>query len=733
MSHRDKTIAGSIVTVVTLLTMAIVVFLATSEESDSRRGITTAGTEGPLRQIQDWDDLRTKLANQLADWMLQQRNLASAKGKAARVPNSQSFGAMSAPRRRAMKSLAGVGAKRPGPSHHTGTNNQVAGVEEADIIQTDGKHIYTIHGRELLIIKSWPAAETGIVARYRLDAGTRPKELFVNRDRLVILSRSYGNTLRPTTGLRRPGRRRWHGRRPHRAAHGTRITVMDIARRSQPRVVKELELQGQLGQTRMIGRKLYLVTTSPMQLPRAVYRAVSNVDWSPLTLTNGWDPVRPAAVAAVHSQLSNRIRTALDKRDLERLLPRAWVIGPNGQPTATRALHRPRDLFVPSTGSRPGLLSLTQLDLDRFALKSTGVMAHGSKVYASAKSFYVAQSSRQWWRGRRNGQTTRIHKFSLGNGERAPAYAASGSVRGTLLNQFSMDEHKGYLRIATTERSFSRWRRGRGRGRWGRSRRTFRGGGNHIHVLAQKGASLEVVGSVNGLAKGERIYSARFMGDEGYIVTFRRTDPLFTIDLSNPRRPRVMGELKVNGFSSYMHPLNRRSLLTIGQDATNSGRQTGVHLQIFDVGDLTNPRRSHHLKLNIGSSRSSSVAQSNHHAFTYDRKSGVLAFPLNLRDHRNPENNFVGLMLVAADPWAGLREIGRIDHGDLGLSRRGRPCIITAGGHCAPRRARTGSRAPQMRRSIIIDGFIYSISAMGLKVNALRNPQTAVAQVVFAR
>lgn len=526
---------------------------------------------------------------------------------------------------------------------------------------------------------------------------------------------------------------------PYRSAGNgsrTRITVLDIARRSQPRVVKELELGGRLGQTRMIGRKLYLVTTSPLRLPHTVYRAITNVDWTPLNSTNGWDPTDPAAAAAVaemRSRVSRRIRQAPDRRDIERLLPQARVIGPGGRAGSPRALHSPRDLFVPSTGSRPGLLSLTRLDLDRFDLQSTGVMAHGSKVYASPRSFYVAQPANRWWRGRGGVQTTRIHKFSLGDGERAPAYAASGTVRGTLLNQFSMDEHKGHLRVATTERSIRRW--SRRSGRWGRrrGRPTFTRGGNHIHVLAQKGANLKVVGSVTGLAKGERIYSARFLGDEGYIVTFRRTDPLFTIDLSDPRRPRVMGELKVNGFSSYMHPLGRRTLLTIGQDATNTGRQTGVHLQIFDVSDLTNPRRTHHHRLNIGSGRSWSQAQSNHHAFTYDRKSGVLAFPLTLRDYSNSENNFVGLMLVAADPWAGLREIGRIDHANLTLSRPGQPCIINAAGHCAPRRVRTGLRAPKMRRSIIIDGFIYSLSTLGLKVNALRNPDTDVAQVVFAQ
>ncbi len=713
MSHKEKTIAGSIVTLVTLLAMGVVVFLATAEESDSRAGITTVGTDAPLRQVQDWDDLRTKISDQLADWMLQQHGRASA-NKRARRPALRGLDAMSTPTRRRARAEAKTSASQSGaagPSHYTGTNNQVAGVEEADIVQTDGKYIYTIHKGRLMIIKSWPAAETAIVARLLLDTRTQAKELYVSRDRLVVLSGGRGAK--------------------------TRITVLDITRRSAPRVVKEIELGGRLGQSRLMGRKLYLVTTSPMRLPQAVVRAVSNVDWTQLNDANSGDPARSAAAELVRAQVSRRIRSALNRRDIERLLPQAWVMGPGGQAGPARALHRPRDLFVPSTGSRPGLLSLTRLDLDRFDLQSTGVMAHGSKVYASTKAFYVAQPSRRWWRGRGNTQTTRIHKFALGDGERAPAYAASGTVRGTLLNQFSMDEHKGYLRVATTERSTRRWRRRtgpRGSGwRRGRSPRrpTFTAGGNHIHVLAQRGGNLEVVGAVTGLAKGERIYSARFLGDEGYIVTFRKTDPLFTIDLSDPRRPRVMGELKVNGYSSYMHPLARRSLLTIGQDATSTGRATGVHLQIFDVSDLTNPRRTHHHKLNIGSGRSWSQAQSNHHAFTYDRKSGVLAFPLTLRDYRNPENNFVGLMLVAADPWAGLREIGRIDHANLSLSRPGQPCIITAGGHCAPRRARTGLRAPQMQRSLIIDGYIYSLSGLGLKVNALRNPDTEVARVVF--
>jgi len=171
------------------------------------------------------------------------------------------------------------------------------------------------------------------------------------------------------------------------------------------------------------------------------------------------------------------------------------------------------------------------------------------------------------------------------------------------------------------------------------------------------------VGAIRGLARGERIYAARMFGDKGYIVTFRQTDPLFTVDLSNPHEPRVVGELKVNRFSSYIHPLDRDHLLTIGQEADDRGRRLGAHLQIFDVRDFKHPRRTHHYQLHQLGPYAQSAAQQSHRAFTYDPRTRVLAIPLVYNNHAK-RDAFNGLLLLRAGAQ-GFEELGRVSHASL--------------------------------------------------------------------
>src|SRR5262249_50020037 len=145
----------------------------------------------------------------------------------------------------------------------------------------------------------------------------------------------------------------------------------------------------------------------------------------------------------------------------------------------------------------------------------------------------------------------------LGRGGK-PRFEARGTIRGTVLNQFAMSEHNGYLRVATSDN-------------WAT---------NDLYVLRSTGGRLETAGLLTGLGKNERIFAVRMLGDRGYVVTFRRTDPLFTLDLSNPNRPEVAGELHIDGFSTYLHPLGKHHLLAIGQDADPRGIPTGLHLQV---------------------------------------------------------------------------------------------------------------------------------------------------------
>ena len=192
---------------------------------------------------------------------------------------------------------------------------------------------------------------------------------------------------------------------------------------------------------------------------------------------------------------------------------------------------------------------------------------------------------------------------------------ATGEVDGWLPSQFAMDEDAGgRLRVATTSGgNFSPVARN----------------SNGVYVLAQDGTDLKTVGSVTGIADGEHLTSARFVGDSAYLVTFRQVDPLFSVDLADPEHPKVAGELKVPGFSSYLHPAADGLLLGLGRDADEAGRITGLQLSLFDVSRPSRPVRVDAEAIDLGGAYSNSAAEYDHHAFAYFPESQVVAVPVD--------------------------------------------------------------------------------------------------------
>ncbi len=607
--------------------------------------------------------------------------------------------AESAPRM-AAKSASSGGS---GPSSHTSTNVQELGVDEADLVKTDGKHIYTIHGSEVLILKSWPPTATSILTRVSVGKNARPTQLFLRGNRLAVFSTVYGS--HPVESVDAQGARVT----TYRSFYGTRISVLDVSERSQPRVIRHHELEGQMLQARMIRGDIYLVTNGQIQLPPSYWQSAATQNQPPYGQAE--DVWRRWAQTAA-PEVRRRLKRALATVPLTSLLPRKRQLDANENLIGWKGLHECRDIYLPRSGGQLGLLSVTHLDLDHpWRLDATAVMASGWQVYASTESLYVAMSGGHWWwRGwgqNTDYNTTQLHKFTLrGEGGRT-TYAASGKVQGYLLNQFSMSEHQSHLRVATTDQNWA----GGGWG-WRRAPQLAEGGGNNLSVFRQQGQTLKLVGAIRGLAQGERIYAVRMMEDKGYMVTFRQTDPLYTLDLSRPESPRVVGELKINGFSSYIHPLGAKHLLTIGQDADDNGRVKGLHLQIFDVSNLKSPTRTHHHRFdNDESGRSYSQAQNDHHAFTYDPRTRVLAIPMQRHDYRTPQNQFSGLVLLRVGKRSGFEELGRVSHGDLAeqAQRRSCPsCNSTSYAFYAP-----------VQRSIVMEDYLYTLSGYGLKVARL--------------
>lgn len=611
---------------------------------------------------------------------------------------------------------AAGGAESSAPSEFTETNIQEEGVDEPDIVKTDGRYIYTIAANSLQILKSWPAEETARVGRFDFEDGVSPSVLFLKDDTVVTFSSIY-NWNRSDydengdVGGREPGYDGGGDPGPEREPSlvnfsGTRVSLIDISDREEPALIRHIDVEGSYTNARMVDGKAYLVTNS----------SFSNIDyWSLLDDENLLALLPTPKAEDTEEQIEQKkddawpiMRAAVGElvatKDAGSWMPKTQIINSEKEIVSTGALYDCKDLYLPQITTNLGMLNISSFDVDpQSQVDSTGIIARGWEVYGSKENIYVSSTSRSWWWS--GPSRSHIHKFAL-HGDGAVDYRASGEVEGWILNQFAFSEYEGDLRVATTNNA-----------------------GNHVFVLREDQGILEEIGAVRDLAPGERIYAVRYMGDRGYVVTFRQVDPLYSIDLSDPSDPVMTGELKIDGFSTYMHPLDEDHLLTIGMDGDSSGQLTGVHLQIFDVSDMTDPKRIQHHVISTGGWSSHSEALYNHHAFTYQPRLGVLGVPMNIWDGAD---RFSGLMLFDAT-IDGINEIGRISHDDLVSQEQ---CLHQGlAPDCDPDDD-YWYWYTNMQRSIFMSGeddaeYVYSLSGSGLKVSKTFDADEDLASVMW--
>jgi hypothetical protein len=311
------------------------------------------------------------------------------------------------------------------------------------------------------------------------------------------------------------------------------------------------------------------------------------------------------------------------------------------------------------------------------------VVADGDTVYSNGASLYVASDHR--WRiplepgpdADPGAGGTEVYKFDL-TGPGRPRFAAAGSVPGWLVNQYAMSEWEGHLRLATTS--------GDGRDPAGPSE-------SAVYVLAERDGKLVETGSVGGLGRTERIHSVRFTGPVGYVVTFRETDPLYTLDLRDPARPAVLGELKITGYSAYLHPLGDGRLIGVGQEADQQGRVLGTQVSLFDVSDLAAPSllATHHIPAGH------SEAEFDPHAFLWWPAERLLVIPLVSWDQRSQRPDAGALVLRVGA--AGFTELATLSH------------PVPA----------NWERSGEIRRSLVVGDTLWTVSDLGLAANALSN------------
>ena len=431
-------------------------------------------------------------------------------------------------------------APAPSDSSYSTTNIQVAGVDEADLVKTDGQYIYLVSENSTFIVRAYPPEQAEIVSE--IESEGTAIELFINGDRLVVFEQEMPDYDGVAEG---------ESYVPYISPE-VFVKVYDISDRAAPLLQRELSANGAYLDSRMIGDYVYVVINEP------VY-----------------------------------------EQDGEVNLPRIQSGGNLTEIPATDIYYcNVSDYYYMYTT----IIAINTQNDDQEPTRETILLGASSTLYVSLDNIYLTFP--MWGTEVGDSLRTTIHRIHIEDEEME--YVASGAVPGMVLNQFSMDEYDSYFRVATTT--------------FGQTTE------NNIYVLNM---SLEITGSLEDLASGETIYSARFMGERGYLVTFKQIDPLFVIDLSDPYDLEVLGYLKVTGYSDYLHPYDENHIIGIGKETTDAGEfawYQGVKISLFDVTDVSDPVEIS--KLEIGDRGTDSPVLRDHKAFLFDRARDLLVMPI---------------------------------------------------------------------------------------------------------
>lgn len=597
---------------------------------------------------------------------------------------------------------AGVPATvAPTATEHSTTNVQEAGIDEPDVVKTDGERLVAVVDGVLRVVDV-TADEPALLGSLALPSGWG-HELLLAGDRAFVLS--HGGTTPEV--LRSAGVDDDELTDPATVPGGetTVLQEIDLSTPARPTVTTTQVIEGRYLTARVVDGTARVVVTSPPA---------------------GLDLVTPTGPGAeAYAEETNR--RILADLDATAWLPDVTTVDGQGR-AVTEPLVSCADVAHPDTFSGFGTLTVASIDLDQplDVTDAVSVLADGETVYASAGSLYVAtnewvdpvvlgpvaeaEADGDWERAEdlraelEDADPTTIHRFDIG--EPGPAaYVGSGTVPGHLLSQFALSEHEGVLRVATTAGS-----------PWGAGDTSE----SLVTTLALDRQELVELGQVGDMGRGEQIYAVRFIGDRGYVVTFRQTDPLYVLDLADPADPRVTGELEMPGYSAYLHPVGDDLLLGVGQDGTDDGRLTGAAVSLFDVSDPADPRRVDHLNLGSGSSD----VEWDHRAFLWWAPDALALLPLQTWDAGSPRSGAVGLD-VSAD---GLTERGDLaapaDAGICGapvpqpLDELSVEDLAVAVGETVPTEA-CSFADPGVLRTVVVGDTVLTLGSAGLGAYAL--------------
>ncbi len=581
------------------------------------------------------------------------------------------------------------------------TNIQVQGVDEADFVKNDGKYIYLISGNKLVIVDAYPGEQAKILSETLLDGN--PRDLLLSRDNLILFLDTY------EAGYEIP-EFDYLPRQQYKTV--TRVLVYDTSDKENPKIVRNYSISGNYYESRMIDNFVYVIAQDGVSYDVPVLPVVKesgkiiaspevyyfdNPDMNYVfNVIASFKVDGSGEVNAKTFMLGYANTLYVSKENI-------YLAYQKNLPYVTWEKERELRFYQVIV---PLLPAIVQDEINSIRRSELSPGEKWDRIRVVLENMYNSmnedekedlqkkiQDALEEYETKLEAERrkTVIHKIAIKDGE--IEYKKRGEVQGSLLNQFSLDEYGGNLRVATTTYIYRR------------DSTMY----NNVYILDD---DLDVIGKVEDIAPDERIYSTRFIGNRLYMVTFKRIDPFFVIDL-NLSSPKILGELKIPGFSDYLHPYDENHIIGIGKE-TESNEWGGVSvgglkLALFDVSNVAEPKQVG--KYEIGTSGTDSEALHEHKAFLFDRKKNVLVIPVREVAERVYDDKrgyyrwrtWQGAYVFTVNPENGFTLRGKVSHGQ---EDEGSEYYY-------------GGSATAVRRSLFMDDFLYTISQKKIKVNDL--------------
>lgn len=600
----------------------------------------------------------------------------------------------------AIKAVAESGAV-----DYSTTNIQVQGVDEGDFVKNDGKYIYVLAQNKLVIVDAFPAAQANTLSTTELQG--RPRNIFVSGDRLIVFTEDDAQVMVFPQYDYRP---------MPRYTTKTNAIIYDISDRKKPVQVSNFSINGNFFQSRMIGDYVYFIVKD------SVYYYNDFVDVP--VIMKGPTKIMSPDVYYFDNPEQNFVFHTIASVNIksDKINAKSFMMGysdnlyvSENNIYITYRKNQPVPYYNAQNEERFYAVVLPYLPKDAqdkiIAIRDTTGLSSSekwdnissimedtyNKMTESQKQEYTTnvQKAAEEYETKlaQERDRTVIQKININKGD--IEYMAKGEIPGSLLNQFSMDESGDNFRVATTSQIWT-----------GMGSKQY----NNVYVLDK---DLVITGKLEEIAKDERIYSTRFIGNRLYMVTFKRMDPLFVIDLSDPKNPKVLGELKIPGFSDYLHPYDENHIIGVGKEtADNQWGGTsikGVKLSLFDVSDVSNPKQLDQYE--IGASGTDSEALQDHRAFLFDKKKNLLVIPV--REVKDTPGYYQGYYM--RNVWQGAY-VFNLTLKD-GFKLKGKISHLDD----LEQDIYWGNSPSAVRRSMFMDDVVYTVSARKIKMNDLNN------------